>query len=179
MGVLLGQIITMFVNVGLGVLFEWGIPGVQIDAFGLSIPALLSIGGLVAAISLLDAATIAIVVSTKAKGPMTTNVISVAVWNIVVVVAFAAMTTLAMGSLGLKVGKPWKVNPTDLFAVLGVVLGGLIHLYLKCQGRVLLFLTALIYTVSFVSDFFHLESALMFIAAGFVASGLRMVINNR
>lgn len=177
MGVLFGQIITMFVGM-LALVYSLSgvIPGVQIDAFvGLSIPALLSIGGLVAAISLAtsDAATIAIVVSTKAKGPMTTNVISVAVLkDIVVVVAFAAMTTLAMGSLGLEGGESLGKSIQLIFfsAVLGIVLGGAIHLYLKyVKEEVLLFLTALIYTVSFVSDFFHLESALMFIVAGFVA----------
>ncbi|MAA79309.1 MAG: hypothetical protein CL916_08615 [Deltaproteobacteria bacterium] len=177
MGVLFGQIITMFVGMlALVYCLSGVIPGVQIDAFvGLSIPALLSIGGLVAAISLAtsDAATIAIVVSAKAKGPMTTNVISVAVLkDIVVVIAFAAMTTLAMGSLGLEGGESLgkSIQLIFLSALLGIVLGGVIHLYLKyVKEEVLLFLTALIYTVSFVSDFFHLESALMFIAAGFVA----------
>ena len=176
-GVLFGQIITMFVGmVALVYCLSGVIPGVQIDAFvGLSIPALLSIGGLIGAISLAtsDAATIAIVVSTKAKGAMTTNIISVAVLkDIVVVIAFAAMTTLAMGSLGLEGGESLgkSIQLIILSAVLGIVLGGVIHLYLRyVKEEVLLFLTALIYTISFASDFFHLESALMFIVAGFVA----------
>ncbi|MEC7987482.1 MAG: hypothetical protein VX278_20115, partial [Myxococcota bacterium] len=58
-----------------------------------------------------------------------------------------------------------------LSAILGLGLGWLMHLYLKYIGaEILLFLTALIYTVSFLCDHFHLESALMFIAAGFFAS---------
>ena len=51
----------------------------------------------------------------------------------------------------------------------GVVLGFGIHLYLKLVGQELvLFLVGLIFTVSFLSDALHLESALMFIVAGFV-----------
>ena len=176
-GILLGQIITMFVGMIALVYFLSGVvSGVQIDAFvGLPLPALLSIGGLIAAVSLAtsDAATIAVVVSTKAKGPMTTNVVSVAVLkDVVVVVAFAAMTTLTMGSLGIEGGESLGKSIQLIFVSsgLGIVLGGIIHLYLKyVKVEILLFLTALIYTVSFVSNHFHLESALMFIFAGFCA----------
>lgn len=188
-GVLIGQIITMFIGiVTLFWLFSGPVsflvlPGLDEQ----NIAAILAIGGVVASISLAtsDAATIAIVVSSKAKGPMTTNVVSVAVIkDVVVVIAFSATMTLAMTSMGTSggAGLGMVIILIGCSAVLGVVLGWLLHLYLKHVGvEVLLFLTATIFTVSYLSNkgelLFELGkgmgsalSAVTFIAAGFVAA---------
>ena len=178
MGILTGQVITMFIGMmGLFYLMSGPIPLLALPAIqGLSLPAILGLGAVVAAVSIAtsDAATIAIVVGTKAKGPMTTNVVSVAVLkDIVVVVAFAATTVIATSALGLDSGTSLGDSILKIFlsAVLGVVLGYLIRLYMRyVNTELLLFVITLIYTISFVCDYFHLESALLFIAAGFVVA---------
>ena len=178
MGILTGQVITMFIGMmGLFYLMSGPISALALPAIqGLSLPAILGLGAVVAAVSIAtsDAATIAIVVGTKAKGPMTTNVVSVAVLkDIVVVVAFAATTVIATSALGLDSGTSLGDSILKIFlsAILGVVLGYLIRLYMRyVNTELLLFVITLIYTVSFVCDYFHLESALLFIAAGFVVA---------
>ena len=58
-----------------------------------------------------------------------------------------------------------------LSVVIGVAVGGLVHLYLRFIGvERLLFLVALIYTTAFLCDVLHAEVALVFIAAGFVVA---------
>jgi Kef-type K+ transport system membrane component KefB len=177
-GILGGQIIAMFVGVvGLFYLLSGPLPFLQMPALAaLSVPSVLALGGVAAAISIAtsDAATIAIVVSSKARGPMTTNIISVAVLkDVVVVVAFSAMTGMASSSLGIEGGSSLQqtIAMISLSGLVGVGVGWVLHLYLKFVGvETLLFLVGLIYTMSYVSEMLHLENALVFIMAGFVAS---------
>lgn len=175
-GLLIGQVLAMFLGViGLFYLMSGPVPFLTLPQLSeLSLPAILAIGAVAASISIAtsDAATIAIVVSAKAKGPMTTNIISVAVLkDVVVVIAFSAATAIATATLGVSSGGTLQdaLIAIAISCVGGVILGGGIHLYLKLVGQELvLFLVGLIYTVSFISDSLHLESALMFIVAGFV-----------
>ena len=178
LGVLSGQVITMFLGMmGLFYLMSGPIPFLALPALqGLSLSAVLALGAVVAAVSIAtsDAATIAIVISTKSKGPMTTNIVSVAVLkDIVVVVAFAATTVIATSALGLDSGTSLgdSIFRIILSAIFGVVLGYLIRLYMRyVNAELLLFVITMIYTVSFICDVFHLESALLFIAAGFIVA---------
>ncbi|MGC6510404.1 MAG: cation:proton antiporter [Myxococcota bacterium] len=175
-GLLIGQVVAMFVGIiGLFYLMSGPISALTLPQLAeLSLPAVLAMGAVAASISIAtsDAATIAIVVSAKARGPMTTNIVSVAVLkDVVVVIAFSASTAIATATLGVSSG---GTLTDSLIAIAisclgGVVLGFGIHLYLKLVGQELvLFLVGLIFTVSFLSDALHLESALMFIVAGFV-----------
>jgi Kef-type K+ transport system membrane component KefB len=175
-GLLVGQIVAMFIGIiGLVYLMSGPVSILVLPQLtGLSLPAILAIGAVIASISIAtsDAATIAIVVSAKARGPMTTNIISVAVLkDVVVVIAFSATTAIATSALGVSSGETLQASliAIALSCLGGVVLGGGIHLYLKLVGQELvLFLVGLIFTVSFISDKLNLESALMFIVAGFV-----------
>ncbi len=178
LGVLTGQVLAMFIGmIGLFYLMSGPLPFLTLPALqNLSLPAILGLGAVVAAISIAtsDAATIAIVVGMKAKGPMTTNIVSVAVLkDIVVVIAFAATTVIATSALGLDSGGSLgnAIFLIFLSSILGIALGYLIRLYLRyINAELLLFAITLIYTVSFVCDYFHLESALLFIAAGFIVA---------
>ncbi len=178
LGLLTGQTIMMFIGcIGLIYLISGPLPFLRMDALvGLPLPAILALGAVVASISIAtsDAATIAIIVSTRARGPLSTNALSVAVIkDVVVVVAFSASTAAAVGALGA--GEAASLTDSmisiGLSVVMGVGLGWGIHLYLKyINAEVLLFLVAMIYTMTFVSDSLGAESALMFIAAGFIAA---------
>ena len=93
--------------------------------------------------------------------------------DIVVVVAFAATTVIATSALGLDSGTSLgdSIFRIILSAIFGVVLGYLIRLYMRyLNAELLLFVITMIYTVSFICDVFHLESALLFIAAGFIVA---------
>ncbi|MEL6344030.1 MAG: cation:proton antiporter, partial [Myxococcota bacterium] len=182
LGILTGQTVLIFVGcIGLMWMISSGlVPFLTVPTFAQiaqeSPAAIWALGGVLGAISLAtsDAATIAIVVSTRARGPLTTNALSVAVIkDVLVVIFFSASTALALGAMPNTGG---DASFTDslvgigLAVVLGVGLGGAIHLYLKYIGaELLLFLVGTIYTMSFVADRLEAESALMFIVAGFVA----------
>ena len=178
MGLLFGQIIAMFVGiVGLFFLISGPIEAIALGPLTqLQLGSVLALGGVAAAISIAtsDAATIAIVVSTRSKGPMTTNIVSVAVLkDIAVVVLFSAMTTWATVSLGMDGGESLlkSVGLICFSGFLGIGLGFLLRLYMRyINAELLLMLVALIYAVSFLCDHFHLESALVFIAAGFIVA---------
>ena len=89
-GLLIGQVVAMFVGIiGLFYLMSGPIAALTLPQLAaLSLPGVLAMGAVAASISIAtsDAATIAIVVSAKARGPMTTNIVSVAVLKDVVVV---------------------------------------------------------------------------------------------
>ena len=178
LGILTGQTIAIFVGcIGLFYLISGPLPFLRMEAIaGLPLEAIVALGAVVGSVSLAtsDAATIAIVVSTRARGPLTTNALSVAVLkDILVVITFSAATTLAVGALGAGEAASFtdSLIGIGLSVVMGVGLGAGIHLYLKyINAEVLLFLVALIYTMSFVADRLGAESALMFIAAGFIAA---------
>ncbi|MDG1481053.1 MAG: cation:proton antiporter [Myxococcota bacterium] len=178
LGLLTGQTILMFVGcIGLVYLISGPLPFLKMDALAdLPMSGILAIGAVVGSISLAtsDAATIAIIVSTRAKGPLSTNALSVAVLkDILVVIFFSASTAFAVGALGTGEAASFadSMIGIGLSVVMGLGLGWGIHLYLKyINAEVLLFLVAMIYTMTFVADSLGAESALMFIAAGFIAA---------
>lgn len=177
-GILVGQ--TIFIFAGVMALF-WLISGplpflTMPQLVGLELPAILALGAVVASVSLAtsDAATIAIVVSTRARGPLTTNALSVAVLkDVLVVICFSGSTAMALSALptGTEASFTDSLVGIGLSIVMGLALGGGIHVYLKYIGaEILLFLVGMIYTMSFLADQLHAESALMFIVAGFIAA---------
>lgn len=178
MGILVGQTIFIFVGcIGLFWLISGPLPFLTMPQLvGLELPAILALGAVVASVSLAtsDAATIAIVVSTRSRGPLTTNALSVAVLkDVLVVICFSASTAFALSELptGVEASFTDSLTGIGLSIVMGLLLGGGIHLYLRyIKAEVLLFLVAMIYTMSFVADALKAESALMFIMAGFVAA---------
>ncbi|MFT4978525.1 MAG: Kef-type K+ transport system membrane component KefB, partial [Myxococcota bacterium] len=181
LGILVGQTVLIFAGcIGLVVL----ISGMVVDLSWLSMPqlaglsptAIFALGAVVASVSLAtsDAATIAIVVSTRARGPLTTNALSVAVLkDVLVVICFSASTAVALSALptGAEASFTDSLIGIGLSIVMGLALGGGIHVYLKyINAEILLFLVGMIYTMSFIADQLNAESALMFIVAGFVAA---------
>jgi len=118
------------------------------------------------------AATIAVINSTGASGPMARTVLSAVVLkDVLVVIGFSAGTALATGLLGLATDggfllSLWHITQSIL---LGLALGGAIHLYMRFVGaELLLFLIGMIYTATFVAEQIHAEAALVFIVAGIV-----------
>lgn len=149
---------------------------------GLGMGTVLALGAVLASVMIATSpsATIAIINSVRAQGPVTSNVLPVVVAkDLVVVVAFSAATSVAVG---------WMPDAGDSGSflaalvnigaslVLGVVLGGAIHLYLTYIGaEVLLFIVGMVYAAAeaatalthIVHPHGHPELALVFIAAGF------------
>ena len=178
LGVLLGQ--TAFVLpafVLFAVLLGGVVPGIGLPALsGVGLGGQVAIGLVLGSLALATsaAATIAVILGAGAKGPMTRTILSVVVLkDVLVVVLFAASTTVAAAALGVGGGEGLgqALVHIGLSVVLGVVVGGLVHLYLRFVGAErLLFLVALIYTTAFLCGSFDLEVALVFIAAGFMVA---------
>ena len=179
LGLLGGQVVMIGVLVtGLVWLFSGPIPFLSLPTLAAidSPTAVLALGGVIAAISLATspAATIAVINGNRAEGPMTQQVLSVVVLkDVVVVIAFSAVTVLATGLLGVAADTTFLDSIGHIVSsmLVGVILGGLVHLYLRyIDMERLLFLVSVIYTATFVVNSFHGEPALTFIVAGFVVA---------
>jgi len=149
-----------------------GLPGVE----GLPTMAALAVGGMVASVSLATspAATIAVIMESKAEGPMTRNVLSVVVLkDVVVVVAFAVAQVIVaqqvgMGALEGSIGE-YLLNHILLSIVFGaLVVGGLMALYIRYVNQeLLIFVIGVVYLVAFICDQLSWDPVLVFLAAGF------------
>ncbi len=152
-----------------------GLPGIE----GLSTMAALAVGGMVASVSLATspAATIAVIMESKAEGPMTRNVLSVVVLkDVIVVVAFAVAQVIVaqqvgMGALQGGIGE-YLLNHILLSIVFGaLVVGGLMALYIRYVNQELLvFVIGVVYLVAFICDQLSWDPVLVFLAAGFGVS---------
>ena len=179
LGILGGQVLLTSLAVG-GIvwLFSGQLPGLALPALANlgSTTAVLALGGVIASISLATspAATIAVINGNRAEGPMTQQVLSVVVLkDVIVVIAFSAATVLATGALGVsaETGFLDSVGHIVSSMLVGVALGGVMHLYLHyINMERLLFLVGVIYTTTFVVNSFHGEPALTFIIAGIVVA---------
>ena len=178
LGVLAGQTVTLLLAfMGFALVIGGIIPGIGLpEMSSLDMGGQLAVGGVLGALGLATsaAATIAIILGVGAKGTMTRTVLSVVVLkDVAVVVLFAATTAAATAALGTggEGGLSTAFLHIGLSGVLGVAVGGVVHLYLRFIGvERLLFLVALIYTTAFLCDVLHAEVALVFIAAGFVVA---------
>ena len=178
LGVLAGQAVALVLAfMGFSLVVGGIIPGVGLpEMSGLELGEQLAVGAVLGALGLATsaAATIAIILGVGAKGPMTRTVLSVVVLkDVAVVVLFAATTAAATAALGsgAEGGLSTAFLHIALSGVLGVAVGGVVHLYLRFIGvERLLFLVALIYTTAFLCGVLHAEVALVFIVAGFVVA---------
>ncbi len=176
-GVLAGQAVTIAVGVVLFLVAALSVaPDLLPPVSAAGTTAIVALGGVVASISFATspAATIAVINSTGARGPLAKTVLSAVVLkDVLVVIAFSATMAIATGVLGASTEggfllSLWHITQSIL---LGVAIGGLLHLYLRFVGaELLLFLVGVIYTTTFVAEQIHAEAALVFIVAGIVVS---------
>ncbi len=178
LGVLTGQaVILLLAFMGFALVIGGVIPGIGLPQMSqLDLTGQLAVGTVLGALGLATsaAATIAIILGVGAKGPMTRTVLSVVVLkDVAVVVLFAATSAAATAAVGGggDGGLSTAFLHIGLSIVLGVAVGGVLHLYLRFIGEErLLFLVGLIYTTAFLCGVLHAEVALVFIAAGFVVA---------
>ncbi len=153
---------------------------------GLTLQQAIALGLVLASVSLATApaATIAVMNSVGAKGPMTDNVLPVVVMkDVIVVVAFSASTAVAVGMLGAEGGGSFGAALLNIAASigLGVAVGCGIHLYLRyVNAELLLFIVGMVFATAelatamthLIDPHGHPELALVFIAAGFTITNI-------
>jgi Kef-type K+ transport system membrane component KefB len=153
---------------------------------GLDLQQGIALGLVLASVGLATApaATIAVMNSVGAKGPMTDNVLPVVVMkDVVVVVAFSAATAVAVGMMGAEGGGGFSAALLIIAAsiALGALVGVGIHLYLRyVNAELLLFIVAMIFATAELATWMthlidpngHPELALVFIAAGFMVANV-------
>jgi Kef-type K+ transport system membrane component KefB len=168
----IGALMTGFFWLISGAVPFIALPGID----GLPVIAALAIGGMVASVSLATspAATIAVIMESRAEGPMTRNVLSVVVLkDVIVVVAFAVAQVVVAQQIGMGAieGGIWSYLLNHIvFSILfgAVVVGGLMALYIRYVNQELLvFIVGVVYLVSFITDQLEWDPVLVFLAAGF------------
>lgn len=152
---------------------------------GLDVGPTIALGAVLASVSLATApaATIAIINSTGAKGPLTDDVLPVVVLkDVIVVVGFSAASVVAMSLMpGAAGGSSFSAALVIIAGsfVLGGFVGGIVDLYLRYIGaELLLFIIGMIFATSqlatelthWFDPLAHPELPLVFIAAGFAVS---------
>ncbi|MFK7991288.1 MAG: cation:proton antiporter [Sandaracinaceae bacterium] len=180
LAVLGGQIVMI---VGLAVAFVIGlsgmIPMVSLPGLGeLDIGGAAALGAVLGSISIATspAATIAVINDVKARGPTTSTLLATVVLkDVVVVVLFAVLSTLAAQMLGL--GSSEEALGTYLLKhiggalLIGAAMGFVMAGYLRYVKReVLLFVVGMVFTAGFVAAELDVESVVLFITAGFVTA---------
>jgi len=176
--ILVSQLVSIgALMIGFFWLISGAVPFIAMPGFdGLPMMAALAIGGMVASVSLATspAATIAVIMESRAEGPMTRNVLSVVVLkDVVVVVAFAVAQVVVAQQIGMGAleGGIWAYLLNHIvFSILfgAVVVGGLMALYIRYVNQELLvFIVGVVYLVSFISDQLEWDPVLVFLAAGF------------
>ena len=153
---------------------------------GLTLQQSVALGLVLASVGLATApaATIAVMNSVGAKGPMTDNVLPVVVMkDVIVVIAFSATSAVAVGMMGADAGGSFTSALLIIAASigLGVAVGCGIHLYLRyVNAELLLFIVGMIFATAelatamthLIDPLGHPELALVFIAAGFTISNV-------
>jgi len=171
----IGVLVTAFFWLISGAVPYIGLPGLA----GLPTAAALAVGAMVASVSLATspAATIAVIMESKAVGPMTRNVLSAVVLkDVVVVVAFAIAQVVVAQQVGmgaLEGGIAAYLLQHIVISILfgAVVVGGLMALYIRYVNQeLLIFVVGVVYLVSFIANQLGWDSVLVFLAAGFGVS---------
>jgi len=170
-----GVLVTAFFWLISGAVPYIGLPGIE----GLPTATALAVGATVASVSLATspAATIAVIMESRAAGSMTRNVLSVVVLkDVIVVVAFAiAQVVLAqqVGVSAIEGGIAAFLLQHIVFSILfgAVVVGGLMALYIRYVNQeLLIFVVGVVYLVAFICDRLGWDPVLVFLAAGFGVS---------
>lgn len=173
--VFIGLFVTAFFWLISGAVPYIGLPGIE----GLPMAAALAVGAMIASVSLATspAATIAVIMETRAVGTMTRNVLSVVVLkDVIVVVAFAIAQVVVAQKIGVTAmegGIAAYLLQHIVFSILfgAVVVGGLMALYIRYVNRELLvFVVGVVYLVAFIADQLNWDPVLVFLAAGFGVS---------
>jgi Kef-type K+ transport system membrane component KefB len=173
--VFIGVLITAFVWMISGAVPYIALPGIE----GLPMAAALAVGAMVASVSLATspAATIAVIMESRAVGMMSRNVLSVVVLkDVVVVVAFAIAQVFVARELGVTAmegGIAAYLLQHIVFSILfgAVVVGGLMALYIRYVNQeLLIFVVGVVYLVAFIADQLGWDPVLVFLAAGFGVS---------
>jgi len=171
----IGVLVTAFFWLISGAVPFIGLPGIE----GLPMATALAVGAMVASVSLATspAATIAVIMETRAAGALTRNVLSVVVLkDVIVVVAFAiAQVVLAqqVGVGAIEGGIAAYLLQHIVFSILfgAVVVGGLMALYIRYVNQeLLIFVVGVVYLVAFIADQLGWDPVLVFLAAGFGVS---------
>lgn len=125
------------------------------------------------AIATSPAAAVAVVAETRARGPLTEmvlagvvlrDVFSVVLFSVAGSLAGQALGQTSEGNVGLRLAMSFGGS-----IVGGVVVGAVMIAYLRfIKAELLLFLTAIVFTASFVATQFGVDPVLLFIVAGFV-----------
>ncbi|RLB44574.1 MAG: hypothetical protein DRH30_01185 [Deltaproteobacteria bacterium] len=170
-----GVLVTAFFWLISGAVPYIGLPGIE----GLPMAAALAVGAMVASVSLATspAATIAVIMESRAVGAMTRNVLSVVVLkDVIVVVAFAVATTVLSQQIGvsaLEGGIAAYLFQHIVLSILfgAVVVGGLMALYIRYVNQeLLIFVVGVVYLVAFIAAELGWDPVLVFLAAGFGVS---------
>ncbi len=171
----IGLFVTAFFWLISGAVPYIGFPGLE----GLPMAAALAVGAMVASVSLATspAATIAVIMESRAAGPMTQNVLSAVVLkDVIVVVAFAVAQVIVAQQIGmgaLEGGIASYLLKHIVISILfgAVVVGGLMALYIRYVNQeLLIFVVGVVYLVAFICDQLGWDPVLVFLAAGFGVS---------
>ncbi|MGB5812445.1 MAG: cation:proton antiporter [Polyangiales bacterium] len=176
--ILAGQLVAVLVLVtSLIWLLSGAVPMIALPGVaGLPMAAALAVGAMVASVSLATspAATIAVIMESRASGPMTQNVLSAVVLkDVVVVVVFAIAQVIVAQQLGLGVMEGGIVAYLFKHIVISIVfgalvVGGLMALYLRYVNQeLLIFVVGVVFLVSYISGVLEWDPVLVFLAAGF------------
>ncbi|MHB1844402.1 MAG: cation:proton antiporter [Deltaproteobacteria bacterium] len=132
----------------------------------------------VVSVSRSPAAVLGVVSELRPAGPITRYALTVVVaFDVVVLVLFALALALARGLSGeggLSLARLTDLGQGMLGAIAcGTTLGLLVALYLRLSGRqLLLFLVLVAYGATSLTAYFHYESMLLFMCAGFVVTNV-------
>ena len=175
LGILAGQALLVPVGAVLTLIAitQW-LPDAVPSLASLDLTAVVALGAVIASLAFATspAATIAVINSTGAKGPMARTVLSsVVLKDVLVIAGFSAATALAVAVLGTGEPVSLWVSLGEIAAsiAMGVALGAFFHYYLRIvRAEPLLFTVATIYTSTFIMEELGGEPALMFIVVGIV-----------
>ena len=141
------------------------------DLDGLGALRVMAVLGLIATAKS-PATTVAVIVETRARGPLTDTVLGVTMLkDIVVLVAASVLLALVAPKLQGRASLGLVLGEIGLSFVAGVVVGALMIAYLRWVRRELvLFVLASAFLLISVSHAFHLHSILVAMAAGFTVT---------
>ena len=159
-----------------GVIPGFALPFLVEESWGFKLAAALCLGLVASAMS--PAATIAVVHETGSKGPITDSVMGISILNNVIVVVLFAFGLSIAGVLAPEYYTAHSEHSVAATlatsiggaAVLGGVLGIGLALYIRTLGKeLLLIITGLCFTLTWVAQQTGIDPVLSFIVAGFVA----------
>lgn len=156
------------------------VPEVRFPGLGeLDLGGVLALGAVLGSVSVATSpsVTIAVINDLRARGPVTSTVLATVVFKDVIdVIMFAVITTLAAQTLGFGATSEGSLGLYLLqhiggALVAGVLLGFGMVLYLRfVKAELLLFTVGVVFVAAFVAQQLHLEALVVFLAAGFVAA---------